>query len=318
MKFKLRNIIYSRPQLLLVLLFIVLISFSLSSEYFLTFDNILGSTQFGAVLALVSIGQSLVWLAGKEGIDLSVGTIVSFSGVLLGKLFQAGVPLSLCIVAALLLGLLCGMINGLLCAIIKVPALIVTLGMSFIYGSLALYLTGGQPISGFPDTFKWLSLETTLFIPNQVLFIVIPTIIIIYFVMYRTTLGRKLYLVGNNETAARFATIDAKKIRFAVYSISGLLAGIGSIIMCSWLMTSNANSGAGLDMQSITVTALGGIGVTGGQGNLAGVILGILVLIYMNSGLDFLGVNSIWKLAIQGAILIFAVALNQFAIQKKK
>lgn len=318
MKSIVQDILYSRTKLLLVLLLLTLVGFSFASKYFLTFDNILGSTQFGAVLALVSIGQALVWLAGGEGIDLSVGTIVSFAGVILGVSYKAGLNFGVCIVLAILVGVCCGIINGLLCAVVKLPALIGTLGTQFIFGSLALYLTGGRPISGFPKYFEKLSLDSTWFIPNQILFVVLPIALFTFFIVYKTKAGRKLYLIGTNDVAGRFSAINPVKVRFMAYSISGLLAGIGAVIMCSWLMTAKANAGDGLDMQSITVVALGGIGVTGGQGNLLGVVLGILIIIYLNSGMDFSGINSIWKLAIQGIILIFAVALNQFAIQKKK
>jgi len=313
-----QNILYSRSKLLLILLGLILVGFSFASRYFLTFDNILGSTQFGAVLALVSIGQALVWLAGGEGIDLSVGSVVSFSGVILGVTYKAGLPFGVCIVLAIIAGLCCGIINGLLCAVVKLPALIGTLGTQFVFGSLALYFTGGRPISGFPKYFEKLSLDSTLFIPNQILYVVLPIILLSFFIVYKTKAGRKLYLVGTNEVAGKFSAINPVKVRFLAYSISGLLAGIGAVIMSSWLMTAKANAGAGLEMQSITIVALGGIGVTGGQGKLMGVVLGILIIIYLNSGMDLVGVNSIWKLAIQGIILIFAVALNQFALQKKK
>ncbi len=316
MRKHLQNLLHSRVKLLLVVLLFVLTLFSFLSKYFLTLENILGSTQFGAILALVSIGQTVVWLAGGEGIDLSVGAILSFAGVILGKSYQAGLPLGVCIAIAIFLGLCLGMVNGLLCAVIGFPPLIATLGTAFIFSSLALFVTGGRPISGFPEFFSTLSLESTFFVPNQVLFVVVPIFIISYFVIYRTAPGRKLYMVGTNEVSARYSTIDAAKVRFAAYSFSGLLSGICAVIMCSWLMTAKANAGDGLDMQSVTVTALGGIGVAGGQGNLAGVMLGVLIITFMNSGLDFCQVNSIWKLAIQGAILIAAVALNQFAKTK--
>lgn len=313
MKKGLQSLLHSRVKLLLAMLVVVLVLFSCLSKYFFTLDNILGSTQFGAILALISIGQATIWLAGGEGIDLSVGSILSLAGVVLGKGYQAGLPFGACIFLAILLGLLAGMLNGLLCAVIGFPPLIATLGTSYIFSSLALFITGGRPISGFPSYFAKLSLESTFSIPNQVLFVVVPIFLLSYYVLYRTRIGRELYLVGTNEVAARFSTISTLRIRFLAYCYSGLLSGICAVIMCSWLMTAKANAGDNLDMQSVTVTALGGIGVMGGQGNLAGVILGVLIITFMNSGLDLCQINSIWKLAIQGVILIAAVALNQFA-----
>lgn len=318
MKLSLKGLLHSRVKLLLAVLIFVLVLFSFLSKYFFSLDNILGSTQFGAILALLSIGQAVVWLAGGEGIDLSVGAILSLSGVILGKCFQTGIPFPVCIIIAIVLGLVAGMFNGVLCAIIGFPPLIATLGTSFVFGSLALFITGGRPISGFPEYFAKLSLESTFGIPNQVIFVVIPIFLIAYFVIYRTQLGRKLYLVGTNDVAAKFSTISTVKVRFWSYSFSGLLAGIGAVIMCSWLMTAKSNAGDGLDLQSVTVTALGGIGVLGGTGNLAGVMLAVLIITFMNSGLDLCQVNSVWKLAIQGVILLAAVSLNQVAKTNSK
>ena len=317
-KSQLQSLLHSRVKLLLAVLAFEIILFSCLSQYFFTLDNLLGSTQFGAILALVSIGQTIIWLAGGEGIDLSVGAILSLAGVILGKSYQAGLPFWFCIILTILLGLGAGMVNGYLCAFIGFPPLIATLGTSFIFSSLALFITDGRPISGFPEEFGILSLESTFNIPNQVLFVVLPIFLIAYFVLYRTRAGRKLYLVGTNDVSARFSTISASKVRFAAYSISGILSGIGAVIMCAWLMTAKANAGDGLDLQSVTVTALGGIGVMGGQGNLAGTLLGVLIITFMNSGLDLCQINSIWKLAIQGVILIAAVALNQTAKSTKK
>lgn len=311
MKNKFFKFISNRTALLALLLLIVMVIFSLASKWFFTVVNLLGSLQFGAVLALVGIGQTIIWLGGGSGIDLSVGAMLSLSGVIMGIAYRGGIPLPIAMAMAIATGVILGLVNGLLVAYVGIPPLIGTLGTQYLYSSVALYLTSGMPISGYPTWFSWISLKTTLEIPNQVLFIVIPVLIIAYFLLYRTTLGRRIYLVGNNANAARLCAISPEKTRFWLYTISGALAGIGSIIMCSWLMTSKANAGDNLDMQSITVAALGGVSVAGGQGNLLGMIMAVLIITFMNSGLDLCGVNSIWQLALQGGILIFAIVLNQ-------
>lgn len=318
MKQKLLWFFSSRSRFLIVLLFILMALLSLLSPYFLKLDNLLEITQFGAVLALLGIAQALVMVSGNDGIDLSVGAMMSLSGVLFGIAVTHGVTFGIALFIPLLVGAFLGGINALLTAVIGIPPLIATLGSSFIYSSLALYITGGTPISGFPDSFKWLGQDTTLGIPNQVLFVVVPVAIVILFGVYRTRFGRYVYLVGTNETAARFATIDVVKVRFGVYTLAGLLAGISSIIMSSWLMTARADVGNGYELQAIAVSVLGGIAVIGGSGHLGGVLLAVLVITVFSSGIQIANVNPIWQLAVLGFILIFAVSLNQLLLGRSQ
>jgi ribose/xylose/arabinose/galactoside ABC-type transport system permease subunit len=306
----------SRTYFLIGLLVLLIFVLTLMSQDFLTVGNLLGITQFGAVLALVAIAQSLVITSGNGGIDLSIGSIVSLSGVVIGLLVTAGMNIWIASIFGVIAGGLLGAFNGLSISIIGLPPFIATLGTMYMYGSIALVLTGGAPISGFPESFGFLGQGTLLGLPTQILTIVIPVFLVISFIVYRTVFGRHIYLVGTNETAARFANISVKKTRFLIYTLSGLLAGMGSVIMCSWLMTARADVGDGLELQAITVAVLGGINILGGQGKLGGVMLAVLIVTFLSSGLQIANVNSIWQLAILGIILIGAVALNQYLNKK--
>jgi Ribose/xylose/arabinose/galactoside ABC-type transport systems, permease components len=305
-----------RSVLLVVLLALVIVVMSLISPYFFSVTNLLGITQFGAVLVLLAIGQSLVITSGRGGIDLSIGSMLSLSGVAIGMLVQQGVNVWLASLLGIVSGGLFGALNGLMVAYIGLPPLITTLGTNYLYGSLALYLTNGVPISGFPESFEFLGQGLILGIPAQVLLVALPVFALFWFIVYRTRFGREIYLIGTNEIAARFSAIQVKQIRFSLYTISGLLAGLGSVIMCSWLMTARADVGSGMDMQSITVSVLGGVSITGGQGHLASVMLAVLVVTMLSSGMQIANINSMWQLAILGMILLFAVALNQFVLKR--
>lgn len=204
-----------------------------------------------------------------------------------------------------------GAVNGVLVAVAKVPALIATLGTQYIYSSLALYLTGGIPISGFPDSFALLSLKSTFGIPNQILFVVIPVSVLIFILVYKMKFGRRVYLMGTNPEAAKYAGIREMKVRAMVYVLAGVLASVSAIINNSWLMTARADAGSGTEMQAITVAVLGGIGVAGGTGHLGGVLIGVVIITMLNSGLQIANVNSVWQLAALGLILIAAIILNQ-------
>ena len=304
------SIAKSRTKFLLLLFVIEMVILSLISPYFFSLSNLMQVTQFGAALTLLSLGESLVMIAGRDGIDISIGSIMSLSGVIFGLAVINGCSILAATILTLLTGVVLGSINGFLVAVAKVPALIATLGTQYIYGSLALYLTGGIPISGFPESFEFLSLESTFGIPNQILFVVIPVTILVLILVYKMKFGRRVYLMGTNPEAAKYTGIKERSVRMWVYILAGVLAAMSAIINNSWLMTARADAGTGMEMQAITVAVLGGIGVAGGVGHLGGVLIGVIIITMMNSGLQIANINSIWQLATLGFILIIAIILN--------
>lgn len=305
------SIAKSRTKFLFLLLIVEVVLLSFSSPYFLNVSNLVEITQFGAILMLLALGESLVILGGREGIDISIGALLSLSGVVFGLVVKAGMSIPVATVITLLTGFILGSLNGVMISYMGMPALIVTLGTQYVFSSLALYLTGGVPISGFPETFKKLSLESTFGIPNQILFVVIPVTIVVMILIYKTKFGRRVYLMGTNPEAAKFTAINERKTSFIIYAISGVLASLGAIVNNSWLMTARADAGSGLELQAITVAVLGGIAIEGGSGHLSGVIMAVLIITMMNSGLQIANVNSVWQLAVLGLILILAVVFNQ-------
>lgn len=287
------------------------------SPYFLMVDNLLGMTRFGAAMALLAMGQALIVLAGGAGIDISMGSILSLSGVLFGLLvWKGGMDVWMAAACGVIIGGLLGSVNGLTVAVWDFPPMIGTFATMWAYAALALIITNGVPVSGFPDSFAFLGQETVLGIPAQIALVVVPVYVVLQFVMSKTTFGRSVYLIGINQEAARFAGLPVTRIRFFLYCLSGLLAGMGGVIMASWLMAARPDIGVGLEMQALTVTVLGGIDIFGGSGSLAGVILAVLVVIMMQSGMQLANINTVWQLAMLGAILLGAVALNQ-AISSK-
>lgn len=302
----------NRVYFLLGVMVVVVAIMSTLSPYFFDMANLLTMLRLGAVLALVGMGQSLVILAGGAGIDLSVGGILSLSGVLFGLLVtRAGIDLPYAIVLGVLIGAALGAVNGITVAWWGVPPLIGTLGSGWAFSALALVITQGVPVSGFPGSFGFLGAGNILGIPAQILLVVLPAFAILYLITSRTVFGRWIYLVGVNDNAARFAGIPVLRVRFTLYTLSGLLAGLGAVIMASWLMAARPDAGAGLDLQTITVAVLGGIDIFGGTGSLVGAILAVLIVTMLASGLQLGNINTIWQLAILGIILLGAVALNQ-------
>lgn len=301
----------SRAKFLILLLIVEIIILSILNPEFAKISNLIELLQFGATLFLMAVGEALVIMVIPGGIDISVGSIMSLACVVLGLMYQATSNLFISILVTLIAGGVFGVVNGILVGYFNMPSLIATLGTQYVFASLALYITNGVAISGFPDSFKWLSLETTLGIPNQILFVVIPVLIVVLFLVYRTRFGRNIYLTGDNAEAAKFAAVKTKQTIFWVFVLAGVLTAFGAVINCSWLMTARADAGSGMEMNAITVAMLGGISaVEGGRGHLSGVIVGTVIITMLRSGLQMAGINSVWILAITGVILIASIVAN--------
>jgi ribose/xylose/arabinose/galactoside ABC-type transport system permease subunit len=293
-------------------LLIIILGFGLSflSPYFFSITNLLEMTQFGAVLALLGLGQTLVIIGGRGGIDLSVGAVVSFSGVAMALLYHAGIGIWPAAICAILIGGLLGCFNGFLVATLNMPPLIVTLGTSYIFSSISLVITNGVPVSGFPAGFDFIGQGKIIGIPAQVLLIVIPVFILMVWIINKTTFGRSIYMVGVEDTAARLAGTHVKKVRFMLYVTSGLLAGLGAIVMSSWLMAAKPDIGTGYDMQSITVAVLGGTSMMGGEGSLSGTLLAVLIITMIYNGMQLANITSVWQLAVMGIVLLCSIIAN--------
>ncbi len=307
----------NRVYFLIVLLIVVVIIMSLISPYFLNARTILDILRMGTVLLLLSIGQTLIILAGGAGIDLSVGAMLSLSGVFLGILSRSGVDIWVAALLTILFGGFLGSINGFTVAIWGLPPLIGTLGAMWAYGALALVTTNGVPISNFPREFAFIGDGRILGIPAQILLVALPVFLIIYFFLNWSYLGRWVYLIGVNETAAKFAGIPVTRVRFSLYTLNGILAGIGAVVMASWLMAARPDVGSGMELQSITVTVLGGTNIFGGFGSLFGTLLAVLIVTLVASGLQLAGINAIWQLVVLGFILLGAVSVNQLIFSLK-
>ncbi len=293
-------------------LLVVVLGFGLSflSPYFLSISNLLEMTQFGAVLALLGLGQTLVIIGGRGGIDLSVGAVLSFSGVLMALLYHAGVNIWPAAIIAIFIGGLLGCLNGFFVAVLNMPPLIVTLGTAYIFSSISLVITNGVPVSGFPAGFDFIGQGKIMGIPAQVLLIVIPVFMVMLWVINKTTFGRWIYMVGVGDTAARLAGIHVKKVRVMLYGISGLLAGLGAVVMSSWLMAAKPDIGTGYDMQSITVAVLGGTSMMGGEGSVSGTLLAVLIITMIYNGMQLANITSVWQLAVMGIVLLCSIIAN--------
>jgi ribose transport system permease protein len=295
----------------LLLWLIALGIFAARAPAFFSLANFTSILQFSTLLALVTFGQTMVILSGGGGIDLSVGGIVSLSGLLIGLLIKQAVPIFIAGVAGLLSGGILGSLNGLIITRLKLLPLIVTLGTFYAYNGLALALTGGAPISGLPSSFGMLGQSAVLAIPLHTLVFVVPVFLIMTFILGQTPLGRWIYAIGGNEQACRLVGLPVDLIRLGTYTLSGMLAALAGLVADSWLLSARPNIGDNLELLSLTAVLLGGTSIFGGSGGLTGSFIAVLFFTSLQVGLQMLNINNIWQLGIVGLLLIGSVLLDR-------
>lgn len=311
LSFPARSALTDRRTLLALLLVAMLIVFSQISPALVRPALLLDITKFGVVVGLLALGQTLIILSGRGSIDLSVGSALSLSGIVMGLAVNAGVPVWPAAGLAIAMGVALGAFNGVLIAVIGIPALIGTVGTLFLYGSLALVVSGGRAVSGFGDArFPFLGQGTVLGMPAQLLLVLLPAYAILGWLVARTRFGRTIYEVGNGDRAARLVGRSPTALRFWLYCLSGGLAGLGAVVTNAWLQTARPAAGAGLELQAVTIAVLGGTHIFGGRGKLGGTFLALFVVILLNAGLQFNGIDQVWQSGVLGALLIASVVLN--------
>jgi len=297
---------------LVALWILVLAFFAVRSPAFLSLANFSSILQFSTVLALVTFGQTLVILGGGGGIDLSVGGIVSLSGLSIAFSIKEGLDPFLASLGGIAFGGLLGFINGLLVTKFRLLPLVATLGTFYAYNGLSVALTDGAPIAGLPPFFGTLGQRSVAGIPLHTVFIVLPTFLILEFVLWQVPAGRWIYAIGGNERACRLVGLPVDLIRLGIYVHSGLMAALAGLVADSWLLSARPNIGENLELLSLTAALLGGTSIFGGSGGLAGSLVAVFFFTSFQTGLQMLNVNAIWQLGFVGLFLIFSVVLDTF------
>jgi ribose/xylose/arabinose/galactoside ABC-type transport system permease subunit len=287
-----------------------LAAMSLLSPYFLQARTVPYLLQYIPILGLLGLGQTLVILAGGPGIDLSVGSIVSLVGIFVGMLVSAGTGVWPASAAGILLGAVLGFINGYLVNILRIPSLMATLATMFAFGGLALAITNGRPIGGFPADFGWLGQGTTLGMPNAFLFVLLPVAFILHVMLTRTVIGRHIVACGNDDRAAHLAGLNVTRLRVGLYMLSGVLAAVGSVVSTSWFLAARPDAGKGMELLAVTIAVLGGTHIFGGTGGIPGTIVAILIVTTLQVGLQLANISAAWQLGLIGILLIASVSFT--------
>ena len=260
--------IFRHETILFLVVIVALVILSIQAEQFATIDNLLNQGRFLTEVSLVALIMTFVIVTG--GIDLSVGSILGLSAIVLGVAWKKlGLPLPLAILVALSVGTLAGLFNGIIITRFKVPPLIATLATLALYTGLAEGISQARSIRGYPEWFFILGQGEFFGIPTQLWILAFFTLLTGFILTY-TTWGRATYAIGANETAARFSGIAVDKTKLFIYAASGFAASLAAIIFVSRVSTTRSDMGMGLELDAITAVVLGGTSIFGGKGSIVG------------------------------------------------
>ena len=291
----------------LVLSFLLLcIVLSLLSDRFLTVNNMVNILRQSTINGIIAIGMTFVILTA--GIDLSVGAVLALATVVAADLMQREIGVLPAVAIGLGLGAILGVINGLIITKARVPPFITTLGMMTVARGLALTYTEGRPITGLPESFRFLGTGSLGPIPMPIV-IAAATFIAAYFLLNRMRIGEYIYAIGNNPVAARYAGINVHRYIILVYAAIGLLSALAGMILTARLNSAQPTAGLGYEFDAIAAVVVGGTSFAGGEGGLGGTLLGVLVIAVLNNGLNLLNVSSFYQPVVTGVVIALALLL---------
>ncbi|MCQ2373705.1 MAG: ribose ABC transporter permease, partial [Phascolarctobacterium sp.] len=263
-----------------------------------------------SINALISFGMTFVILTG--GIDLSVGSILALSSALMGSFIVGGMDPILAIVVACLIGTVLGAVNGVIVTMGRVAPFIATLATMTVFRGLTLVYTNGNPISGLTENQAFLDFGQGYFfgipVPAVVMLIMFA---ILYFILTKTPLGRKIYAVGGNEKVSFIAGIKIERVKIFCYSVTGMLCGLAGAILTSRLNSAQPTAGTGYELDAIAAVVLGGTSLSGGKGRIVGTLIGALIIGTLNNGLNILNVSSFYQQVVKGIVILLAVLADR-------
>ncbi|MBC9246869.1 ABC transporter permease [Paracoccus sp. 11-3] len=298
-------------------LIVLIVGFSLASPNFFQVSNIMAILQATSVNGVLAIGVTLIIITG--GIDLSIGTLMTFCAVMTGVVLTwAGMPLPVGVLTAIATGAICGLISGTFVAKMKIPPFIATLGMMLMLKGLSLIVTGTRPIY-FNDTPGFTTIAQGSLIGRLVPAFPVPNGVLILFIVAglvawilgRTVLGRYTFALGSNEEAVRLSGVNTDAWKMAIYALAGGICGIAGLLIASRLNSAQPALGLGYELEAIAAVVIGGTSLAGGRGTVLGTLIGALIMSVLTNGLRVMSVAPEWQTVVTGAIIVIAVYADQ-------
>ncbi len=304
------NIRIRQPNVVLAAigLFLLILTLSLVSKHFLTLSNIFNMLRQVSIIAIVSIGMTYVIVAG--GIDLSVGSIVGLSGVIMAILLREGSCVLLAIVMGMVVGALCGATSGfLITSRIHMPPFIATLSMMSIARGITLVITKGVPVYGLPREFGYIASGYVSIVPIPVIIMIALYGLVNVHLAYNKT-GVYYYAVGGNAEASRLTGISIKSVMMSSYIISGVMCAISGMILTSRMVSIEPLAGTGYELDAIAAVVIGGTNLYGGEGSIIGTFIGALIIASLKNGLNLLDVSTYWQQVVIGLVIAGILSIN--------
>lgn len=296
--------------LVLVVLFI---AFASANDKFLSANNLFTIARQVSMFGIAAVGMTFVILIG--GIDLAAGSVITLVNVVCAYLMvKMNFSIMAAIVVSLMLSMLIGALNGFMVAKIGMPAIIATFATQIIFEGVAYLLSGGTPVYGFDPAFKIIGQGYVGPVPVPVIIMAV-CFALGAFILNKTYFGRYFYAVGGNEDASRLSGIKVNSVKFMIYVLSGLFAGIAGIVMLSRTNSAQPTAGKGFEFDVITCVVLGGVSVSGGYGKISNVIAGTLIIGILTNGMVLMNVSTYMQMVVKGIVLILVVGFD--SIQNK-
>jgi ribose transport system permease protein len=305
---RLRPVLGSAPGPLIGLI-VLFIAFSFLSPFFLTTNNLINIITQSADIGIMAVGAALVIIIG--GIDLSVGSNLAFSIMTSAYLYaMQDWPFALAVLCGLAVGALVGLVNGVLTTYGRIQPFIATLATMSAAAGLALYITNGNPITGFPSWFLQLTSLRPLGIPLQAYLLIAVFVIAAYWLRFRPN-GRALYAIGSNEEVARLSGLPVRSLKIRVYVIAGFLAALAGMVVASRLNSAQPTAGTADLLDVIAVVVIGGASLAGGTGSMFGTFIGLLIVGVLNNGMNLMNVSPNLQPVVIGIVIVIAVMTDR-------
>lgn len=277
------------------------------SPFFLSIQNVLNMGLAGSVTGVMAAGLTISMVMGA--FDLSQYAVATLSSVVCATLLMSGVPIWLCLLAALAVGLACGAFNGVMVTVFKINPIITTLGTQMIFRALCYIITSSKSLSTDNPAMNYLGRGYLLGIPMSLWILVIVYLVLAFIVKY-TSFGRSVYAVGANSNASYLAGINIRRVRIGGLMVSSTCAAVAGILAACQVGASIPSNGVGAEMEITTAVLLGGLSLAGGKGKLSGTFLGLILLTVINNGLTLLSVQSYYQMLVRGVVLVLAVLID--------
>lgn len=291
--------------LILVVILIFTIN-SFASPYFLNAWNLSDATFNFTEKAMIAFAMAMLIIAGE--IDLSVASIIALASTMMGVMMQAGAGVPLLVLTGVAVGLICGAVNGILVAGLRLPSIVVTIGTMSLFRGLSYIILGDQAFTGYPKDFAYFGQGYVVWVISFELALFAVMGLAAYILLERTNFGRAVYAIGNNPTAALFSGLRVQRVRFILFLLTGLASGIAAVCLTSRLGSTRPSIGTGMELEVVTMVVLGGVSILGGSGRILGVVLAALIMGLVTFGFGLLNVPGIVMSIFLGLLLIGVIA----------